>query len=37
MATPLGKKPDNVTELQKRLMLYHAHKKPLLQPPAPPP
>ncbi len=35
MATPLGKKPDNVIELQKRLMLYHAHKKPLLQPPPP--
>ena len=33
--TPLGQTPNNVAELQKRLMLYQAHQKPLIRTPAP--
>ena len=33
METPLGQTPSNAVELQKRLILYQAHQKPVLPPP----
>ena len=33
METPLGQTPNNAAELRKRLVLYHAHQKPIIPPP----
>ncbi len=35
MGTPQGQTPSNTVELQKRLVLYHAHQKPVIPLPAP--
>jgi hypothetical protein len=35
METPLGHTPNNLVELNKRLNLYHEHKKHAIPPPLP--